>query len=78
MQDVWLYRIVVAALALVMLSAMLGALGLAAWGLETPSLIVGLGSAASGALTGLLAPAPQRAARLAKSPLSQGGIILAR
>jgi hypothetical protein len=56
--DVWIYRMVVVVLGLVVLGAMLGAILLAARGGELPQFIVAVGSAAGGALTGLLAPSP--------------------
>lgn len=72
MQDAFLYRMVVATLAAVMLTAMLGAIGLSGLNIETPAVVVALGSAASGALTGLLVPAPARGARTKAVP----GLIL--
>jgi len=56
--DVWLYRMVVIVLGLVVVGAMVGAIILAAGGGELPQFIVAVGSAAGGALTGLLAPSP--------------------
>lgn len=72
MQDAFLYRMVVATLAAVMLTAMLGAIGLSGLNIETPAVVVALGSAASGALTGLLVPAPSRLSRARAGP----GLIL--
>ena len=57
-QDVWIYRIVVGALASIALATVLGGIALAATGTELPSAVVALGSAAIGALAGLLAPSP--------------------
>ena len=57
--DVWVYRMVVTVLGLVVLGAMFGAIMLAMrGGGELPQFIVAVGSAAGGALTGLLAPSP--------------------
>lgn len=57
--DVWIYRIVVLALGITVLAAIGGAIYLAATGTtKTPEILVALGSAAVGALAGLLAPAP--------------------
>ena len=57
-KDIWLFRIVVIALGLCVLSSLIGAIVLAAKGLDTPELLVALGSAAVGGLAGLLAPSP--------------------
>jgi hypothetical protein len=56
--DVWIYRMVVVVLGLVVMGAMVGAILLAVRGGELPQFIVAVGSAAGGALTGLLAPSP--------------------
>ena len=56
--DIWLYRMVVIVLGLVVVGAMAGAIILAARGGDLPQFIVAVGSAAGGALTGLLAPSP--------------------
>jgi hypothetical protein len=56
--DVWIYRIVVGALGLAVLLAVLGAIILATAGKTIPDVLTALGSAAVGALAGLLAPAP--------------------
>ena len=63
--DVWIYRMVVGALGLTVLIAVIGALYLAAmssptWAYAIPDALVALGSAAVGALAGLLAPSPLR------------------
>ena len=61
--DVWIYRMVVAALGLVVLIAIVGAIILAWKGngaSNTLNLLTALGSAAVGALAGLLAPAPRQ------------------
>ncbi|MBI3243098.1 MAG: hypothetical protein HYZ49_12465 [Chloroflexi bacterium] len=57
-QDVWVYRMVVAALGLAVLASLIGAIMLAIEGRPTPELLVALGSAAVGGLAGLLAPSP--------------------
>lgn len=56
--DVWIYRLVVGALGLLTLVSAAGAIALACLG-KTPSEgLTALGSAAVGALAGLLAPSP--------------------
>ena len=60
--DVWIYRMVVGALALIGLVAVLGAILLTAMGKggdQIPAVVTALGSAAIGALAGLLAPSPR-------------------
>lgn len=62
--DPWIYRIVVLVLGLSVLSALIGAIILSAQKLPIPETLTALGSAAVGALAGLLAPSPsQRASR---------------
>lgn len=56
--DVWIYRMVVAALGLVVLISIIGAIYLANTASGVPDAIISLGSAAVGALAGLLAPSP--------------------
>jgi hypothetical protein len=56
--DVWIYRMVVAALGLAVLVGVIGAIVLAVLGKTVPEVLVALGSAAVGALAGLLAPSP--------------------
>jgi len=56
--DVWVYRGVVAALGVAVVLAAAGAILLAALGSDVPELLIALGSAAVGALAGLLAPSP--------------------
>ena len=56
--DVWIYRMVVGALGLTVLTGVIGAIALAMYGKDIPQLLVALGSAAIGALAGLLAPSP--------------------
>ena len=63
--DVWIYRLVVGALGLTVLIAVVGAIVLTAMGegetgRKVPEVLVALGSAAVGALAGLLAPSPGR------------------
>jgi hypothetical protein len=61
--DVWIYRVVVASFAAVLILTALGALVLAFTGKELPqtasTLFVALTSGAVGALAGLLAPSPK-------------------
>lgn len=63
--DSWVYRIVVAALGAVVLSAVIGAIVITMSDplpngayREPPEILIALGSAAVGALAGLLAPSP--------------------
>ena len=56
--DVWIYRMVVAALSLVVLIAITGSIYLANSTNGVPPAVLALGSAAIGALAGLLAPSP--------------------
>ena len=57
--DKWIYRIVVLALGLTVLLAVSGGIYLAAKQVTaTPEILVAIGSAAVGALAGLLAPSP--------------------
>ena len=57
--DAWIYRIVVTVLGLVMLSEIGGSIALAmADKKAAPEILLALGSAAVGALAGLLAPSP--------------------
>ncbi len=58
--DVWIYRLVVGALGFSVLMAMFGAIFLAMAAKPIPEVLVALGSAAIGALAGLLAPSPAR------------------
>jgi hypothetical protein len=60
--DVWIYRMVVGTLGLIGLVAVLGAILLTAMGKggdQIPGVVTALGSAAIGALAGLLAPSPR-------------------
>lgn len=61
--DVWIYRIVVAALAAVAMIAICGGIALAVYGKNTPEGVIALGSTALGAIAGLLAPSPGRGNR---------------
>lgn len=56
--DTWIYRMVVGALGLAVLISVVGAIILAVAGRPIPELLTALGSAAVGALAGLLAPSP--------------------
>jgi hypothetical protein len=57
--DTWIYRIVVLSLGLTVIIAAVGGICLAVRGVtDTPDILVALGSAAVGALAGLLAPVP--------------------
>jgi hypothetical protein len=63
--DTWIYRMVVAALGLVVLIAIVGAIYLTAksstaYIYQVPDALIALGSAAVGALAGLLAPSPRQ------------------
>jgi hypothetical protein len=58
--DVLLYRIVVGSLGAAVLITLIGAILLVALGKQVPEVLVALGSAAVGALAGLLAPSPVR------------------
>ncbi len=61
--DVWIYRMVVGALGLTLLVALIGGIVLAATSKDasnTLNLLTALGSAAVGALAGLLAPSPRQ------------------
>ncbi len=56
--DNWLFRMIIGALGLVAILAMVGAIILAMGAKPIPDVITALGSAAIGALAGLLAPSP--------------------
>lgn len=57
--DTWIYRMVVGALGLTVLIALLGAIALTYHKTDKiPDMLTALGSAAIGALAGLLAPSP--------------------
>ena len=57
--DVWIYRGVVIALGLAVLMTIGGAIYLAASATPPPEILIAIGSAAVGALAGLLAPPPK-------------------
>ena len=57
--DVWIYRLVVGSLGGTVLISIVGAIILVAFGKEVPAVLVSLGSAAVGALAGLLAATPR-------------------
>jgi len=59
--DPWIYRMVVGLLGIVMVTGMCGALVLALDGKDKPpDIFLALGSAAVGALAGILAPSPDK------------------
>ena len=55
-KDVWLYRMIIAALGLTVVASVVGAITLEMTGQSTPELLVALGSAAIGGLAGFLVP----------------------
>lgn len=55
-KDIWLYRIIVAALGLTVVVSVVGAIVLAMTNQSTPEALVALGSAANGGLAGFLVP----------------------
>lgn len=58
--DSWIYRIVVLSLGLTVVGCIIFAFFLALWtGKDTPQILIAIGSAAVGALAGLLAPTPK-------------------
>jgi hypothetical protein len=59
-QDKALYRMVVGALALGLLLTLVGALVLAALGIEVSAAVIAIGAGCMGALGGLLAPSPAK------------------
>jgi hypothetical protein len=58
--DIWIYRAVVIILGIVSIVPVVGGLVMAWPGKEIPESIIALGSAAVGAVAGLLAPSPAR------------------
>ncbi|SFB50591.1 hypothetical protein [Algoriphagus aquimarinus] len=65
LNDIWVYRIVIGVLGLVILSVIIGVIAIMASNIgevdsKVPTLLTATCSAAIGALTGLLAPAPNR------------------
>lgn len=57
-KDLWIYRLVVTVLGLTVIACVAGTIVLTMKELDTPELLVALGSAAIGGLAGLLAPTP--------------------
>jgi hypothetical protein len=55
-KDVWLYRMIIAALGLTLVATVVGAIALAMTKQPTPDALVALGSAAIGGLAGFLVP----------------------
>ena len=55
-KDVWLYRMIIAALGLTVVASVVGAITLAMTGQPTPEVLVALGSAALGGMAGFLVP----------------------
>ena len=58
--DVWIYRMVVTALGVVIVLSVAGAIYLTAIKVEIPDILTAIGSAAVGALAGLLSPSPSQ------------------
>jgi hypothetical protein len=58
--DVWIYRIIVLALAMTMLLVVLASFVLVLFDKSIPDVLVAIGTAALGAVAGLLAPSPTR------------------
>ena len=56
--DPWVYRIVVSVLGVVVIAAVIGAIVLGYQWITIPETLTAIGSAAVGALAGLLAPSP--------------------
>jgi hypothetical protein len=55
-KDIWIYRMIIAALGLTLVASVVGAITLAMTGQSTPELLIALGSAAIGGLAGFLVP----------------------
>lgn len=55
-KDIWLYRMIIAALGVTLVATVVGAIVLASTGLATPDAVVALGSAAIGGMAGFLVP----------------------
>jgi hypothetical protein len=55
-KDIWIYRMIIAALGLTLVASVVGAITLAMTGQSTPELLIALGSAAIGGLAGFLLP----------------------
>jgi hypothetical protein len=58
--DRWIYRMVVGALSLTLVSAIAGAVLLQSQDKEIPEILIGLGTGSLGGLAGLLAPTPSK------------------
>ena len=58
--DSWIYRIVVSALSLTLVSSISGAVWLQTNDKEIPEILIGLGTGALGGLAGLLAQTPEK------------------
>jgi hypothetical protein len=56
--DTWVYRLVILTLGTVLIGVVAGGFAMAAYGKTIPEALVSIGSAALGALAGLLAPSP--------------------
>ena len=57
--DTWIYRIVVIALGATLFATVFGAICIVIADGEPPDILIAIGSAAVGALAGLLAPSPK-------------------
>lgn len=55
-KDIWLYRMIIAALGLTVIATVIGAILLASTGTSIPDAVVALGSAAIGGMAGFLVP----------------------
>ena len=55
-KDIWLYRMIIAALGITVVATVVGAILLASTGLSIPDAVVALGSAAIGGMAGFLVP----------------------
>jgi hypothetical protein len=55
-KDIWIYRMIIAALALTLVASVGGAIALELAGQSTPEVLLALGSAAVGGLAGFLVP----------------------
>ena len=55
-KDIWLYRMIIAALGVTLVATVVGAIVLASTGQNPPDAIVALGSAAVGGMAGFLVP----------------------
>jgi hypothetical protein len=55
-KDIWLYRMIIAALAVTVIVTVVGAILLASTGVSLPDAVVALGAAAIGGMAGFLVP----------------------